>query len=138
MLITSQCSPLKPGAGTALRVVLACRTPIAGPGLCGRASQELRLRHWLFDHFDGPIEVQVVVGDSAGRADVRQILKIVQGGNVDLVLAEDLSRITRRRKQIIPFLEECQLHQTRVIAVESGFDTACQPTLIGHQVLLST
>ncbi len=123
MLIT----PLKPREGSSLRVVLACRTTMPASDLWGCATQELRLCHWLSDHFDGPTQVQVITENSVGCSDIRQILKIVHGDNVDLVLAEDLNRITRRQKQIIRFLEECQLRRTRVIAIKSGFDTACSP-----------
>ncbi len=136
MLNVPLCPPLEPRAESALRVVLVCWTPTVNPDLLCRAIQESGLRHWLSRHFDGPIAVRVVAGDSSGRADVRQILEIVQRGDVDLVLAEDLSRISRRPKKVVLLCDTCQLHQTRVIALESGFDTACPRSLIDRRVLL--
>ncbi len=95
--------PLSPKNGNILNVLMICRVSSPGEGKQredSNADQEARLRAYLQQIWSGPVEVQVIAGTGSGEDVERQELHeaelAVENGDIDLVLCEDLSRISRR------------------------------------------
>ena len=118
--------PLRPKVGSKLNVLMICRVSSPGPGKQREESnddQEVRLRRFLGEVWDGPIDVRVIAGFGSGekvdRNEYRQAEDAVSTDQFDLVLCEDLSRISRRYHAQV-FCELAEDHDTRVIAVNGG------------------
>lgn len=121
---------LVPKNGHTLRVILVCRVSDPGPGKQDVRSiydQEAMLRSRLKEYWSGPIEIIVVAGSGSGewleRDEYVHLIALVESGDYDLVLAEDLGRIVRRIHAHL-FCELCVDHRTRLIAFNDHVDTA--------------
>jgi hypothetical protein len=69
----------------------------------------------------------VMVCDSAlrgGREPLASGVAAIKAGDIDLVIATDLSRIARSFAELKSFLQLCAAHQVRVICFESDLDAA--------------
>jgi hypothetical protein len=85
------------------------------------------LHRWTADRYDGEVEWTRNTGQGSGecidRQQVRDAEDLVASGRFDLVLMEDLGRHLRR-SQAIGFCELCEDHDTRLIAINDGIDSA--------------
>ena len=92
------------------------------------ADQQAFVRRWLDDNY-GPdnYELEVIEYRGSGQildsAEFLRLNALVATGNYDFVIAEDLSRITRRMQAVI-FCEEAEALGTRVIGIGDPVDTA--------------
>jgi len=72
-------------------------------------------------------ELKVISSQGSGqildRAELLEICELVESGQYDIVIAEDLARISRRIYAII-FCEDAEDTRTRVIAINDHVDTA--------------
>jgi len=93
------------------------------------ADQEAMHRRWLSEHTALPLDVQVVAGSGSGewldRNEYLRLIELVESGQFDLVLTEDLGRIVRRIHAHL-FCETCVDFHTRLIALNDHVDT-CEP-----------
>lgn len=122
--------PLVPKSVGTLQVLMICRVSSPGKGKQREESnedQEVRLREYLSQIWDGPVEIRVIAGTGSGENTQRQELLeaelAVETGEFDLVLCEDLSRISRRY-HAQRFCELAEDYDTRMIAVNGDVDTA--------------
>jgi DNA invertase Pin-like site-specific DNA recombinase len=87
---------------------------------------------------DGPLNLQFFGEQASGMLAVRetmeQVKKLVAEGRVDLVIAEDLSRIYRNPSLLYSFVQDCADAGVRVIGIGDNLDTASED----WEVLLST
>ena len=126
---TSLTSPIVPRNGHTIKVLSVRRVSSPGPG-----KQDIRSledqgdlhKRWLKDHVHGTCDIKVIAGSGSGeylgRAEFLELVELVETGQYDLVLAEDLGRIVRRM-QAHEFCELCDDHQTRLIAINDHIDT---------------
>ena len=90
--------------------------------------QEAYFRRFLDNEIeDGNYEIEVIASRNSGqildRAEFVDLCDKVETGRYDIVIAEDLGRISRRIHAII-FCEDAEDTNTRVIAVNDHVDTA--------------
>jgi site-specific DNA recombinase len=121
--------PLVPKRGTTLSVLMICRVSDPGEGkqrVESNDEQEQRLRSYLSDIWPGAASVRVIAGTGSGeftdRDELLQADAAVESGEYDLVLCEDLGRISRRYLAQ-EFCEHAEDRDTRVIAVNGDVDT---------------
>lgn len=118
--------PLQPKSGK-LRVAMVVRISTENQDIRSLDDQEALLYHWLSANYRQLSEVTVIRGKGSGqiidRREALELVDLVESGNIDLILAEDLGRIYRRIEALL-FLETCEDRRTRVIALNDNLDTA--------------
>jgi len=121
--------PLVAKNGSVLNALLICRVSSPGEGKQreeSNADQEVRIRQWLDSHWDGEVNTVVIAGTGSGelvdRPEFLKAVSAVESRQYDLVLAEDLSRISRRIHAQL-FCEHAEDSDCRVIAVNGEIDT---------------
>jgi len=124
--------PLSPRNGHTLKVILPGRVSSPGPGKQNKEQslgdqQDIQQR-WLRRHTDLPVDVTVIAGSGSGelleREEYKKLLRLIEYGEYDLVLTEDLGRIVRRTYAFI-VCELCEDHDVRLIAINNhNVDTA--------------
>ncbi len=67
---------------------------------------------------------QGVSGRLASRPEFDRLRLAISAGNVDVVLATKLDRISRSVKDALEFFSLCDEHGVRVVVVDQGFDTS--------------
>jgi site-specific DNA recombinase len=122
--------PLVPKNGHTLKVLLPCRVSDPEPGKQDERSnddQEAMLRARLKDYHGGEASITVIAGSGSGefleRAEYLRLIQLVETGEYDLVLTEDLGRIIRRIHAHL-FCETCVEFDTRLIALNDQVDTS--------------
>ncbi|MEQ8838999.1 MAG: recombinase family protein, partial [Lacipirellulaceae bacterium] len=108
---------------------MICRVSSPGEGKQREESnddQEVRLRDYLEQQWDGPTMIEVIAGVGSGedvqREELYKAELAVETGEYDLILCEDLSRISRRY-HAQRFCELAEDFDTRLIAVNGDVDT---------------
>jgi site-specific DNA recombinase len=118
--------PLTPRRGGRLRVLAICRISTEHQDLRSLGDQEALVRRYVADHYDGPIDVQVIASRGSGeyldRLELAEAETRVERREFDLVLAEDLARVCRRN-YAVTFCEICEDCDTRLIAINDHVDT---------------
>lgn len=121
--------PLFAKDGKTLNVLMICRVSSPGEGKQREESnddQEARLRRYLADNWKGPVSFEVIAGTGSGeligRDDMKRAKQEIETQRYDLVLCEDLSRVSRRM-EAFQFCEHAEDFDTRVIAVNGDVDT---------------
>jgi len=118
--------PLVARSGHTLHVLAICRISTVNQDHRSLADQEASYRAWLDAHTDIPYEMEVVASQGSGeqldRADYLRAIELVNSGQFDLVISEDLGRICRRVHAYI-FCETCEDADTRLIAINDHVDT---------------
>ena len=121
--------PLTAKNGHSLEVIIAGRVSDPGPGkqsILSLDDQESMHMEWLKANTDLPFNVTVVAGSGSGefldREEYLRLLEMVETGQYDLVLTEDLGRIVRRIYAHL-FAEHCVDHETRLISKNDYVDT---------------
>ena len=86
------------------------------------------VREHLARIYDGPSEIEYLgeraSGMLADRATIRQAEELISSGRIDLVIAEDLSRIYRNPRLQYDFVQNAVDKGCRVICVGDNLDTA--------------
>jgi site-specific DNA recombinase len=89
--------------------------------------QRVKIDAWTKDHTELPFEFTVLEGRGSGecldREDFLRLVELVDTGNYDGVVCEDLGRILRRI-EAVSFCEHCVDLNTRLIAINDHIDTA--------------
>jgi site-specific DNA recombinase len=126
--------PIVARNGRKLKVLATCR--ISGDNQDAKSlnDQEALYRRWLAEHTDFPYHMEVLAGRGSGEALDRQeylrAIEMVESGQYDLFLTEDLGRICRRVHAHI-FCETCEDHDTRLIALNDHVDTGREDWRLG-------
>lgn len=119
--------PLVARDGITLRVVTVCRISTGQQDERSLDDQLAKLKQFVADHFDGPVEWTAISSRGSGehldREEIYRLEGLIEGGRVDLVIAEDLARIFRR-KRAYDLCESCVDFRTRLIAINDRVDTA--------------
>jgi DNA invertase Pin-like site-specific DNA recombinase len=86
------------------------------------------VREHLARIYDGPAEIEYLGERASGmltdRATIRQAEELITSGRIDLVIAEDLSRIYRNPRLQYDFVQNAVDHGCRVICIADNLDTA--------------
>jgi site-specific DNA recombinase len=121
--------PVVPKDGVTVRALLPCRVSDPKPGKQDErslADQAAMHTQWLKNNLDDPYEVKILEGRESGewieRADYLELIELVETGEYDLVLTEDLGRIIRRIHAHL-FAELCVDFDTRLISHNDHVDT---------------
>lgn len=112
-----------------LRVLVIGRSSLREPtALSQLAASWTRLTRYVRARFEWPIEFYPIFEQTCGAAPecsiMRQALMLIETGAWDLVMTEDITRISRHAPDVCEFLGACVKAQTRVIALDSPFDTS--------------
>jgi DNA invertase Pin-like site-specific DNA recombinase len=121
--------PLVARDGHKLRVLAVCRISTINQDEKSLDDQEASYRNWLDANTDLPYELKVIASQGSGecidRDSYTQAIDLVESGQFDLVISEDLGRICRRVHAHI-FCETCEDAETRLIALNDNVDTGCE------------
>jgi site-specific DNA recombinase len=86
------------------------------------------VRKYLARVYDGPIQIECLgeraSGMLADRATIRRAEELISSGRVDVVIAEDLSRIYRNPRLQYSFIQDAVDHGCRVICIGDNVDTS--------------
>jgi site-specific DNA recombinase len=119
--------PLTSRNGTTLRVLAVCRISGANQDPKSLDDQEALLRRYVADHYDGPTDWEVFKTQGSGeildRGELAEIGVRLGSRRCDLLITEDLGRITRRH-HAISICEDAEDGGTRLIALNDHVDTA--------------
>jgi site-specific DNA recombinase len=119
--------PLRAKDGERLQVLGIARISTVHQDALSLKDQEALYRHWLDEHTDLPYQLTMIASQGSGelldRKELRQAEELVESGRQDLVLAEDLGRISRRI-YAASFCELCEDFNTRLVAINDHVDTA--------------
>ena len=128
-MIRSINPPLVARDGHKLRVLAVCRISTINQDEKSLDDQEASYRNWLDANTDLPYELKVIASQGSGecidRDSYTQAIDLVESGQFDLVISEDLGRICRRVHAHI-FCETCEDAETRLIALNDNVDTGCE------------
>ena len=128
-MIRSINPPLVAKDGLKLRVLAVCRISTINQDEKSLDDQEASYRKWLDANTDLPYELIVISSQGSGecidRDSYTQAIDLVESGQFDLVISEDLGRICRRVHAHI-FCETCEDAETRLIALNDNVDTGCE------------
>lgn len=119
--------PLPPRDGVVLRIVAVCRFSTPHQDKRSLDDQLAKLKLFVSDHYDGPVEWTPISSQGSGehldRQELYQLEDLIEGDRHDVVLAEDLGRVCRRRRAC-DLCELCVDHHVRLIAINDRVDTA--------------
>jgi len=117
---------LAPRNGSVLKVIVIDRISTANQDPKSNADQRAMVHQWVEDRFDGPIEWTHISGQGSGECvDRKQVLEaeeLVESGQYDLAVMEDLGRHMRRVHAVL-FCELCEDMETRLVAINDDIDT---------------
>ena len=118
--------PLRPRNGRRLKILAVCRISTLNQDERSLADQEASYRAWIAQHTDLPFDITVIASQGSGecldRSEYLRAIRLVESGEFDLVITEDLGRICRRVHAHI-FCEMCEDYQARLIALNDHVDT---------------
>jgi site-specific DNA recombinase len=118
--------PLVAKNGTTLKVLAVCRISTVHQDERSLDDQQAMYRSWLGANTQLPFDMTVVASQGSGecidREEYLQTLDLIESGDFDVVICEDLSRICRRVQAIIA-CETCEDTDTRLIAINDSVDT---------------
>lgn len=119
--------PLVTRRGRTPRVVAIARISTDHQDVLSLDDQAALYRGWLEQHVGAKFKLtllrSVESGERVDRRELKRLRRLIRQDKVDLVLAEDLGRIVRRVHALL-ICEECEDHQTRLIAINDNIDTA--------------
>ena len=118
--------PLLARNGCTLKVLGIARISTDHQDAKSLEDQEQLYRKWLNQNTDLPYDLQMIASRGSGevldRKEYLQALEYIETGTYDLVVTEDLGRISRRVHSQI-FCELCEDCETRLIAINDHIDT---------------
>jgi DNA invertase Pin-like site-specific DNA recombinase len=113
--------------GATLKILCIARISTVHQDERSLADQEAELRAYVKRVYDGPTEWTVIASRGSGehldRIELAEAVDHIESQRFDVVLAEDLARICRRRRAY-DFCELCVDCGTRLIALNDHIDTA--------------
>src|SRR5688572_5831376 len=119
---------LVPKNGRALQVIVVAR--ISDPDNQDEKSNEDQTAYaveYLKHLTKLPCQFKVLAGSGSGeyldRKEFLELGELIESGDYDLVISEDLGRICRRW-QAMTVCEECEDHNSRLIAINDNLDTS--------------
>ena len=119
--------PLLARNGRTLKVLGIARISTIHQDVLSLEDQEQLYRKWLNQNTDLPYDLTMISGRGSGedleRIDYLEALYAIKTRTYDLIVAEDLGRITRRVHSQI-FCELCEDAGTRLIAINDNVDTS--------------
>jgi site-specific DNA recombinase len=120
-------SPLWPRNGHILRVLIIARISTLHQDPRSLAEQEALCKAYVAHFFSGEVVWKIISSQGSGevldREELRQAEALVEAGQLDLVIVEDLARLCRRNRAL-DFCELCEDAGTRLIAINDHLDTA--------------
>ena len=118
--------PLLARNGRTLKVLGIARISTIHQDALSLEDQEQLYRKWLNQNTNLPYDLTMISGRGSGedleRIEYLEALDAIETRTYDLVVAEDLGRITRRVHSQI-FCEKCEDAGTRLIAINDSIDT---------------
>ncbi|WP_166822363.1 recombinase family protein [Thalassoroseus pseudoceratinae] len=112
--------------GRILHVAAVCRISTENQDERSLDDQEALLRTVVEQNFDGKVEWTVLrsqgSGESLERQELYELEELIEQRQVELVIAEDLARLCRRRRAY-DFCELCEDHNVRLITINDRIDT---------------
>lgn len=118
--------PLLAKNGLSLKVLGIARISTIHQNALSLEDQEQLYRNWLNQNTDLPYELIMISGrgsgEDLGRKEYAQAIDEIETGNYDLVITEDLGRISRRIHSQL-FCELCEDLNTRLVAINDHIDT---------------
>jgi len=119
--------PLFPRNGLVLVVVVVCRISTDNQDERSLNDQLAKIKEFLAAYYDRPIELILISSRGSGehldRRELVQLEELIEEARIDLVIAEDLARICRRRRAY-DLCELCVDNKVRLIAINDRVDTA--------------
>jgi len=117
-----------PKRGTKFKVIGVGRISTEHQNQLSLGDQEAYYRQYLDRELGkGNCELEVIASQGSGqildRAELLQLCEMVSSGDYEIVVAEDLGRISKRIYAIV-FCEDAEDTATRVIAINDHVDTA--------------
>ena len=117
---------LKPRHGKTLMVLGIARISTEHQDKKSLEDQENLYLEWLAKNYKGDFSLKMISGQGSGenliRQEYRQAIEMVESEKFDLVIAEDLGRISRRIHAQL-FCELCEDTNTRLVAINDSVDT---------------
>ena len=117
---------LRPKDGLTFRVLGIARISTEHQDKRSLDDQKNLYLEWLGKNVPIPFELEMISGQGSGenitREEYHRAINLVVTGRFDLVLVEDLGRISRRFHSQI-FCELCEDCDTRLVAINDGIDT---------------
>jgi DNA invertase Pin-like site-specific DNA recombinase len=118
--------PLFARNGRQLKIIAICRISTVNQDERSLSDQEAVYRKWVANHTNLPFDMEVSASQGSGEcldgAEYLHAIELVESRKFDLVITEDLGRICRRVHAHI-FCENCEDHETRLIALNDHVDT---------------
>jgi site-specific DNA recombinase len=118
--------PLTARRGGTLRVLGIARISTIHQDKLSLEDQEALYRQWLDQHACMPYKLYMIASQGSGerldRKEYKRAKRLIKKRRYDLVLTEDLARITRR-VDVLLFCEDCEDAETRLIAINDHVDT---------------
>lgn len=122
--------PKRPGGP--LRVIIIGRISTKEQNLESIDASYRYVQNFLENIYKGPMEFRCLgeraSGMLADRATIRQAEDLIEAGEWDLVIAEDLSRIYRNPRHQYAFVQDVADSETRLICIADNIDTADDAT----------
>lgn len=120
----------KPKNGTKFNVIGVARISTENQDERSLEDQEAYFKQWLDREYGkAGYELRVIAHRGSGQildnSEFLELCNLVETGNYDLVIAEDLSRIIRRM-QAVTFCEEAESVGTRVVGIGDPVDTSTE------------
>lgn len=126
--MTGEVRPLSPKSGDTLRVIALGRISTVHQDVENIAASYRYIESYLGRIYQGPLDITFLGEQASGmrtdRATIRQAEDTIATGGVDLVIAEDLSRIYRNPRHQYNFVQDAVDAGTRVILIGDNLDTA--------------
>lgn len=117
---------LQPRRSGALRVVIVARISTTHQDPRSLDDQVAKCKEYLEQHFSGEVEYTEITSQGSGehldRDELRRLEDLIESRTIDVVLAEDLARICRR-KRAYDLCEMCVDNESRLIAINDRGDT---------------
>ena len=124
--------PLKPGNGKMLEVLVIDRISTVQQDKRSLDDQIAKVKEYLGRVYPGQSHWTIIKtqggGDHLGNKALHEAERLIESGQLDLVISEDLARISRR-KRAYDFCQLCIDHNTRLIALDDRIDTAKEVSL---------
>ena len=121
-------APLSPKSGDTLRVIALGRISTIHQDVENITASYRYIENYLGRVYRGPLDITFLGEQASGmrtdRATIRQAEDMIAAGGVDLVIAEDLSRIYRNPRHQYNFVQDAVDVGTRVILIGDNLDTA--------------
>jgi site-specific DNA recombinase len=113
--------------GGFLKVLIIARISTEHQDVKSLADQTAKAKDYVWHAYSGKVEWKIIQSRGSGehldRKELLEAEELIESGEFDLVISEDLARICRR-KRAYDFCELCLDRKTRLIAINDRIDTA--------------